>query len=251
LSGRSDLATTAAIAVTAYAACDLVHEVIGHGVAAWMTPGVEALSLSSVALQTSGESRLVAAAGSIANVAAGAIALGLFRRIDRFSPAAFFWWLFGAVNLLNGTGYLIFSAALGFGDWEVVIRGCEPAWAWRAAMGAAGVAGYGAVIVLAARELARSAAGDVPRLVFTAYVAGGVLLLAASMLNPISPSLILTSGASSGFAAMAGLTLVPALVERRLRAGPEGALPRSPAWIAIGAIVGALFVGVIGRGIAL
>ena len=220
----------------------MVHEVVGHGLAAWATPGVEALSLSSVALQTSGESRLVAAAGSIANVVVGVLALALFRRRSQF-----FWWLFGTVNLLNGTGYLIFSAVLGFGDWEVVIRSLEPAWAWRAAMGLAGIAGYGLVIRAAARALARSAIGDVPRLVFTSYAAGGLLLLAASVFNPISPSLILTSGASSGFAAMAGLTLVPRLVGE----GGREVLSRSAAWIAAGAIVAALFIGVIGRGIAL
>ena len=69
---RSDLLTTIAIAIAAYALCDLVHEVGGHGSAALMVPGVRVISLSTVALQTTGISRIVAAAGSEANVLVGA-----------------------------------------------------------------------------------------------------------------------------------------------------------------------------------
>jgi len=96
--------TVAAIGVTAFALCDLVHEVAGHGLAVLLVPGVQAISLSSVALQTTGASRLVAAAGSMANIIAGCIAMALFQRQRRFSAGAYFLWLFGAVNLLNGCG---------------------------------------------------------------------------------------------------------------------------------------------------
>jgi formate-dependent nitrite reductase membrane component NrfD len=84
------------------------------------------------------------------------------------------------------------------------------------------------------------------------YWAGGTLLVAASIFNPISPSLILASGASSGFAAMAGLVLIPRLVERQVSAasGGDGVLARSTGWIVVGIIVAVAFVGVIGRGIA-
>jgi hypothetical protein len=77
---QSHTFTTAAVAVTAYALCDLVHEVLGHGAAALLVPGVHALSLSTVAMQTTGGSRVVAAAGSIANVIVGGAALALLRR---------------------------------------------------------------------------------------------------------------------------------------------------------------------------
>jgi len=48
---RSNLWTVIAIAILAYAACDMTHEVLGHGVACVLT-GVRPLSLSTVALQT-------------------------------------------------------------------------------------------------------------------------------------------------------------------------------------------------------
>jgi hypothetical protein len=74
-----------------------VHEVAGHGLAAVVTPGVRFVSLSTVALQTTGDSRAVAARGSIANVIVGAAALGVFHRPARFSTGAYFVWLFGVL----------------------------------------------------------------------------------------------------------------------------------------------------------
>ena len=222
-----------------------------------MVPGVRIVSLSTVALQTTGDTRIVAAAGSIANVVVGAAALGLFRRLARFSAAEYFLWLFGSLNLLNGSGYPLYSAVLGSGDWEVVVRGLQPAWMWRLGLGVVGAAGYLGVVVLSARELARAvernfvSRGEVARLVFVAYLAGGTLLLVAAAFNPISSSLILLSGVSSGFAAMAGLTLVPGMVEKRtVGVGiGKGLVSHSPGWIVAGLVVGTFFVAIIGPGI--
>lgn len=58
--------------------------------------------------------------------------------------------------------------------------------------------------------------------------------------------LILTSGVSTGFGAMAGLLLVP----RRYVVDEGAALPARLEWVVAEAIVGALFVFVVGRGIA-
>ena len=124
---RSSMATAAAIAVLAYAACDVVHEVLGHGLAAWLTPGVKAVALSTVALSTQGASRTVAAAGTIANLATGALALWGFRRGGEMGAARYFLWLFGTVSLFNGTGYLAYSGVLDFGDWAAVISRTPPA----------------------------------------------------------------------------------------------------------------------------
>ncbi|HKQ60489.1 MAG TPA: hypothetical protein VJS92_04340 [Candidatus Polarisedimenticolaceae bacterium] len=75
--------------------------------------------------------------------------------------------------------------------------------------------------------------------------------LVASAFNPIAPNLILTSGLSSGFGAMAGMTLVPKLVEDRTRglASAGGTLELDRGWIAVGSIVAIAFVAVVGRGI--
>jgi hypothetical protein len=90
-------------------------------------------------------------------------------------------------------------------------------------------------------------------LVVPPYVAGGLLLLLASVLNPISPSLILLSGASSGFGAMIGLLVVQRMAERttRIPATPGEALRRDRGWIAAGIVVGISFVVLLGRGLNL
>jgi hypothetical protein len=254
---RSGLATPVAIALAAYALCDLLHEALGHGLAALMVPGVRIVSLSTVALQTAGSSRIVAAAGPLANLLAGAIALALFHRAPRLSPTGYFLWLFGALNLMNGTGYLLFSAALGSGDWAVAVKDLLPEGQWRAAMGIAGVAAYIGVIKVSANELARAVEMvsahrvGIARLVFSSYIAGGTLLLAASIFNPISPSLILVSGLGAGFAAMAGLTVIPKMVDKRTAGRSEGNEPlqQSPGWIAAGVAMTALFIGIVAPGI--
>ncbi|HYS53953.1 MAG TPA: hypothetical protein VER58_09365 [Thermoanaerobaculia bacterium] len=254
---RSSLATIAAVTVTAYALCDLVHEVLGHALAALLVPGVRIVSLSTVALQTTGSSRTVAAAGTIANLVAGAVALAAFHGRTRLSPSAYFLWLFGALNLLNGSGYPLYSAILGSGDWAAVVRGLQPAVMWRVALAIIGVGTYAAVVVLSANALARAvekelvALPDVPRLAFPAYIIGGAFLLLASAFNPISPTLILTSGLASGFGAMAGLTAIPAIVERRVSGDQKGGAVISPStgWVATGLVVGVMFVGVVGPGI--
>jgi hypothetical protein len=187
----------------------------------------------------------------------GAAALGRFHRLARFSAAGYFFWLFGSLNLLNGSGYPLYSAVLGSGDWEVVVRGLQPAWMWRIGLGIVGAAAYAGAVMLSAEELARAVGrnvvsrAEIARLVFVAYVAGGTLLIVAAVFNPISPSLIVLSGVSSGFAAMAGLTLVPAMVEKRTagRRTGKGFVPHSPGWIVAGFIVGTVFVAVVGPGI--
>jgi hypothetical protein len=155
LQARSDLLTVVAIAITAYALCDLIHEVVGHGIAALAT-GVRIISLSSVALQTSRSSRVVAASGSAANVLAGAAAMIMFRRSVRLSPGAYFAWLSGALNLLNGLGYPFYSAALGSGDWAVVMQDLHRAWSWRLLLGLSGAGAYAVAVGVASRQLAHA-----------------------------------------------------------------------------------------------
>jgi hypothetical protein len=65
------------------------------------------------------------------------------------------------VSLLNGSGYLLYSALLGYGDWQVVIAGLQPAWAWRIALGIAGITGYAAVVWMSSDALARAVKNQV------------------------------------------------------------------------------------------
>jgi hypothetical protein len=196
------------------------------------------------------------------NAVVGMLAFFQLRRARPFGAMRYLLWLFASINLFNGTGYLLFSGFLDIGDWSVVIAGLEPHLAWRALLAVAGAALYVAAVRLSARTMAALVRRgdvdrrDVGRLVFPAYVAGGLLLVAASALNRIDPSLILTSGVSSGFGAMAGLLIVPGTVERRTtEAASAGAAARplhfSPGWAIGSALVALVFIAVLGPGVRL
>ena len=120
---RSDPVTVGAVAVVAYALCDMVHEVLGHGTATLLSQHVKALTLTTVALSTSKSSRVVAAAGTIANLFASVAAFALWRRGSASATFRYFLWLLASLNLFNATGYLLFSGILGIGDWAVVMTG--------------------------------------------------------------------------------------------------------------------------------
>jgi hypothetical protein len=251
--------TVAAVAVVAYALCDMVHEVLGHGLAAYASPHVAALILSTVALTTSQSSRLVASAGTLANLIVGVAALALSRRPWRSLSVRYFLWLLGSLDLFNGTGYLLYSGLLGSGDWGVVIAGASPSWLWRGGMALVGAVTYILSMAASAAALRRFVSdgsvrhADVSLLSRLPYGVGGALFVLGSIPNPVGPSLILTSGATSGFGAMAGLLGVPRLV-RASGAPPESrasGLRFSRAWAAAAVLVAGVFVLVIGPGIRL
>ena len=255
---RSNLWTVVAIAIVAYAAYDMTHEVLGHGTAAWLVPNDRVLRISTIGLQTSASSRFVAAAGSIVNVIAGLIAWAIARRMRGFGSARWFAWLFGTLNLLDGTGYLLFSGVIDFGDWAVVIRRLEPHLLWRIALVIAGYLLYVTVMRAAAAELATWVrdgeldAAELPRMILPSYLVGGLLMVVASLFNPAGPQYILLSGASGGFLAMIGLLRVPALVRKRVGSETSATSTRlrfSAAWVIAAAIVGGIFVGVLGPGV--
>jgi hypothetical protein len=218
--------------------------------------GDRILSLSTVAVQNATANRFVSAAGTSANCIAGALSLLVLRRLRQLTPWAYFLWTFGAYNLLN-SGYLVASAALNNGDWANVIAGLSPAWLWRCVLGLAGVTLY----VLSIRWTAGSmsdlvnqgevALADLQRLVLPAYLAGGVVMTVASVFNPISPSLILPSGAGASFGLNAGLLFLPGIVAANARPPTlvTRPMPLSFFWVALGVVVSALFIGVLGPGI--
>jgi len=257
--GRSvDFLTVISVAIIAYAAADMVHEALGHGTACLLL-GFRMTRLSTVALEAVNDRYLVPAAGTIANIAVGAISLLLFHRLRGFGATRFFFWLFALLNILNGVGYLLFSGLSNFGDWSVVISGFSPHWAWRTGLAITGAALYVWAVRIGASALSglvregsiRKA--DLGRLILPAYIAGGVMMVAAAVFNPIDPKLILLSGAAASFGSSCGLINIPAMVTES-PAEPQPnlrTLPESRAWIIAAIPVAAVFVGILGPGIRL
>src|SRR6185436_1415020 len=108
----------AAIAVLAYAACDLLHEA-AHVAAAWLPVGVRSVTISTVGVSSFGESAIVSLAGPLANLVLGST-LWLMRSHALPATARYATWLFGSINGFNATAYLLYSALLGGGDWATV-----------------------------------------------------------------------------------------------------------------------------------
>ena len=251
---KSNLVTAAAIAIVAYAAADIVHEA-SHALVARLS-GIRVLSISTVAAPTAQESRAVAAAGTIANVIFGAMALALVAEKRRFSAATYSLWLFGVVGTMN-TAYLMYSGLSDSGDWAAVIAGARPYWAWRLLIVTAGLIFYTTVIrvavLLATPWIADgdTSIADFRRVIRVSYVTGGVLLVLGSAFNPIGREVILISGVGASFGLTCGLLLVPGILASDVKAPGwiSNALEFQPAWIAAGLIVGIVFVGFFGPGV--
>ena len=256
LEPEHDRLAEAIVGTAAYALCDGLHELAHVAVAKLLE--VSVLTISSVGISTATSSPAVALAGPLANaLLAGALLVAR-------SPAPARWrrfaWLFGTVNLFNCVAYLLYSALLGSGDWAVVFDVLAPAGVWRPVAGLVGAGSY-AVAIVASLRVMRSLVADrvttlaaARRFCRLAYVAGGLLLVAAAALNPISPWLILTSGVATGFGAMAGLVWLPAGLkgpddERGLRTAKASGF--GPAWVLVSSIVSLAFVFGLGPGVRL
>src|SRR5438093_8690248 len=87
---RSSTATVIAISAIAYALADMVHEALGHGLLSLLVSGVKAISISTVALSETGSSRIVAAAGMIANIIVGSFSLWLFAKRRQVTNGSYF-----------------------------------------------------------------------------------------------------------------------------------------------------------------
>jgi len=257
--------TLVAIAVCAFALANLVHEGVGHGGACWLVGG-RAVALSATHFDgdltglAPALGKWVAAGGTLANVALGLLAwAGLRAFRDAPGSTRFFLWLSLTVNFMQAAGYWLFSGVARIGDWAEVIDGFAPPWAFRFGLVVVGAVAYWGAIHLSLVELSRllgSAPGRIRRAVLLTvgpYVVGGILYVAAGLLNPVSPILVLISAAAASFGGTSGLSWMAQLLrnERRfpLAADPAIRIPLSIPWLAAGVLTALLFVGVLGPGL--
>lgn len=259
---RVDRLTLVSIAVAAYALANLIHEGLGHG-GSCLALGGRLLAFSAVHAQcdvaSGAASGVVMAAGTAANLLAGAGALLILRRWTSIAVSgSFFLWLFMTVSFLQGTGYWLFSGVANVGDWAQMVADVEPRWPYRLALAVAGAAGYRAAIGLSLRVLNPLVGGGPGRmarartLAMVPYLAGGALYLAAGALNPVSPRLVVVSAAAASLGGTSGLAWMTRLLGRP--AYPPGSddgcvIARSPGWVVAGCVAGAVFVGVLGPGL--
>ena len=264
--GSIDGLTLVAIAIVAYAIANMIHEGLGHGDTCAAVGGRLEV-LSAVHAECAAEDRglvassLVTAAGTLANLLAGATAWLLLRRHEgHLTSGRYFLWLFMTVNLLQGTGYWLFSGVANVGDWAHLVRGLEPHWLYRLILAMLGGAGYWGAIVLGLRTLNPMVGDDPDRLqrartlALVPYLAGGVLYIAAGALNPVSPLLVLISAAAASLGGTSALAWMTDLLGKP--AYPPAsraplAIDRSLGWVAAAAMTALVFVAVLGPGLRL
>jgi hypothetical protein len=137
-----DLPTIVAIAIVSWTSATILHEIVGHGGACLLVGG-EARAVSTTELYCAGvaggEYKLVAAAGSLANLVAALGCFALSRFASRFSATLdYFLWLFMSTNMFHAGSYMLIGPFTGYGDWSYVIQGFEPALLWRLLVTATG-----------------------------------------------------------------------------------------------------------------
>src|ERR1700730_12924258 len=129
---KDDVLTVCAISFLAEILANVLHEGLGHAATALLT-GAKSGVLTTVAWSSDFDSRLVAAGGTLANLAAAMVFWIALRSTTGGSARLRFFLLTSlAFNLFAGTGYFFFSGVTNFGDWAAVIAGLPPHWLLRA-----------------------------------------------------------------------------------------------------------------------
>jgi hypothetical protein len=239
------------MAVVASAAATLLHEDIGHGVVAWLRGDIPT-EITSNHLSSLRADHWVEAGGTLVNLFAGAMALMGSWWAGNRSNLRYFLWLLGALNLLPGAGYFLFSGILGAGDWNAVIRDLPNQIPLRVTMTVLGAVLYLFVV----RQLARAiqpfcrsrqkynTVGRIP------YFAAGLFSCAAGALDPLGTTLFFLSTVPAAFGGASGLLWA----DRLLPNTPSGLkllVRKQWAWWIVATAVGAAYILILGPGIKL
>jgi hypothetical protein len=255
---KDDWLVVCAISLVAEIVADVVHEGLGHAAIALLT-GAQSGVISTVAWSSAFDSRLVAACGTLANLAAALIFWIALRGLKN-APVRwrFFLAISIAFNLLAGTGYFFFSGVTNFGDWAAVIAGLQAHWLWRLGLVVVGIASYYAAVVLVGAALvryvgvARNDLSRLKKLTWISYFAAVVILAVAGFFNPIGIQLMWKSALPAAAGAHSGLLWMMYAIPSGVEPERESeSISRSYSWIVAAAVMSLIFIFVLGRGIAL
>ena len=134
--------TLVAIAIVSWSSVTILHEIIGHG-SVCILAGGDARAVSTTELYCAnvagGQYKMVAAAGSIANLVAALGCLALSQVASRLPFGLYYFlWLFMSTNIFHAGSYMLIGPFTGYGDWSYVIEGFEPELIWKLGVTALG-----------------------------------------------------------------------------------------------------------------
>jgi hypothetical protein len=255
---NDDVLSVCAISLLAASLANFVHEGLGHAATALLT-GTKSGVLSTVAWSSDFDSRLVAAGGTLANLAAAMVFwIALRRAVGGSVRLRFFLLTSFAFNLFAGTGYFFFSGVTNFGDWADVIAGLHAHWLWRTLLVVAGIASYFGAVLLVGTGLVRYV--GVPRndlrrlrnLTFIPYLSAVLLSCAGGLMNPIGIQLVWQSALPGAAGAHSGLLWLRYYIPKgTVPERPSSSIDRNYAWIIVAVALSLVFIFVLGRGIVL
>lgn len=255
---KDDFLTVCAISLLAGILGNVLHEGLGHAATALLT-GTKSGVLSTVAWAGDHDTRLVAAGGTLANLAAGVVFWIALRSARNASARLrYFLLLSFAFNLFTGTGYFFFSGVTNFGDWAVVIAGLPFHALLRTLLTVGGFASYFGAALVVGRALVRYV--GVPRnefrrlrkLTLTPYVLSILLASAGGLLNPLGMQLMWQSALPATAGGQSGLLWLQYYIPKRtVPERPSDGIGRNYAWIIAAAALSVVHIFVLGRGITL
>ena len=272
-----DLITVVAIAIIAYAALNITHEIIGHcGMALLMGTKCTVLSSTYIPLDPfppTWKYRIIVVAGCAANFIVAIVSLGLLRarwlraapspdlsERERNKPALrYFFWLLMSVNLFLASTYIAIAPIIKFGDSYILIQDLPRQMFWRPAVAVVGAILSILSLLLCRVELmrlvgvgvgGRAACRIALKLVVPAYFAGGIVTVASALFSRLDWKIAQLEAAGGTLGLTIWLLLLPFLISRTTTNEPERfAIPRSIGWIIAGTLTALVFIGVWGRGI--
>ncbi len=220
LTNVDDFLTVASIAVLAFIIADMAHEGLGHGFGFYFAGGQSSMLTTTRLIEwvklPDPQWRIFDLGGPAGNLTFAFLGwLGQRFVRGHVERLRFFLWLVMIFSLFWALGYLIFCGVLGRGDWMALVEGTKYLRPGRIVFVIAGIALYRASVRLAASELrwivpvhGSDSKSRVGRLIWIAYIAGGLIACAGAILDPRGAMEILNSGAMSSFGAAVGMLFV-------------------------------------------
>jgi hypothetical protein len=253
--------TVIAIAVIAYAAVNICHEIVGHcGMAALVGTKCSWISSTYIPLVTQPPTwkyNIIVVAGSAANWTTGLICFGLLRTLRTPRTLRYFLWLFMSVSLFLASAYMTAAPIIKYGDSYILISGLRGQFFWRSAFVLVGAIVCFLAFRLCRAELGRliGFGGQAARtiawsLVVPAYITGGILWVTSGLFSQLPMKWAQLQAAGGTFGLTCFLLLLPMRIpEPRTPAQHPFTITPSPGWIIAGALTALVFIFVLGRGI--